>query len=188
MNIIAIDFETACPGDGNACQLGLAWIEGDRVVRVEERYIRPRDMQFTFSWCHGITEEHVWDKPEFPEVFAEFKAELEGALMLAHNAGFDAKVLGGCIDCYGLEHPRMEFLCTVKIARAVWPELPSKSLNSVAELLGLRFRHHNAAEDARVCAEIAIAAARIMGALSIADIAPRLPEFRRLREDARKAA
>jgi DNA polymerase-3 subunit epsilon len=188
MNIIALDFETACPGDGNACQLGLAWIEGDRVVRVEERYIRPRDMLFTFSWCHGITEEHVWDKPEFPEVFAEFRAELDGALMLAHNAEFDAKVLRGCVDSYGLQHPQTEFLCTVKLARAVWPELPSKSLSSMAEHLGLRFQHHNAAEDARVCAEVAIAAARIMGAFSVADIVPRLDAFRRLRRDALRAA
>ena len=188
MNIIAIDFETACPGDGNACQLGLAWIEADRVVRVEERYIRPRDMQFTFSWCHGITEEHVWDKPEFPEVFEEFRSELEGALMLAHNAGFDAKVLRGCVDCYGLRHPQVEYLCTVKVARAVWPELPSKSLKAVAEMLGLRFQHHNAAEDARVCAEIAIAAARIMGVHSVAEIIPRLADFRRLRQEKLKAA
>ena len=188
MRTIAIDFETACPGVGNACQLGLAWIEGDRVVRVEERYIRPRDMNFTFSWVHGISEEHVWDKPEFPEVFAEFASEMDGALMLAHNAGFDANVLRGCIESYGLEHPPMEFLCTVRVARAVWPELPSKSLKNVADHLGFRFRHHNAAEDARICAEIAIAASRIMGAFNVADIVPRLAEFGKLRRDALRAA
>ena len=89
MKTIALDFETACPQPGNACQIGLAWIEGLEVTRVEERYIRPRDMNFTFTWCHGISEEHVWDQPEFPDVLNEFRADLSGALVLAHNASFD---------------------------------------------------------------------------------------------------
>jgi len=178
---IAIDFETACGGDGNACQIGLAWIEGHQIVRVEERYIRPRDMRFRFTWCHGITEEHCWDQPEFPEVISEFRSELDGALVLAHNARFDARVLGGCFSFYGLDRLNLDFLCTLQVARTMWPALPSKSLKSVADHLGLKFRHHNAAEDARVCALIAIAAARIMGVFDVADIGPRLPAFREQR-------
>ena len=182
MKTIALDFETACPGPGNACQIGLAWIEGERVTRVEERFIRPRDMNFTFTWCHGITADHVWDKPEFPEVLAEFRDELDGALVLAHNAGFDAGVMRGCADAYGIAEPDMSYFCTLRLARTIWPELKSKSLGSVAAHLGLRFQHHNAAEDARVCALIAIAAARIVGALEIADIPARLEARRALSE------
>jgi DNA polymerase-3 subunit epsilon len=178
---IAIDFETACGGDGNACQIGLAWIEGHEIVRVVERYIRPRDMRFSFSWCHGITAEHVWDKPGFPDVIAEFRSELDGALMLAHNARFDARVLRGCLACYELDGLELDFLCTLQVARAMWPKLPSKSLKSVANHLGLKFRHHNAAEDARICALIAIAAARMMGLFEVAEIKPRLAAFRELR-------
>ena len=152
MKTIALDFETACPAPGNACQLGLAWIEGDRVVRVEERYIRPKDMEFTFTFVHGITEDHVWDKPEFPDVLAEFRDDLDGALVLAHNAGFDKGVMQGCARVYGITAPRSRYLCTLAIARAVWPELPSKSLGNVAKHLGIRFKHHNAAEDAAACA------------------------------------
>src|ERR1700681_2346266 len=57
MKTIAIDFETANPKPGNACQIGLAWIVGGRVTRVEERFIRPRDNWFAFTWVHGITAE-----------------------------------------------------------------------------------------------------------------------------------
>lgn len=179
--IIALDFETACPKPGNACQIGLAWIEGDRVVRVEERYIRPRDMEFTFSWVHGITIEHVWDKPEFPDVLEEFRGELTGALVLAHNARFDEGVLRGCADIYGMKVPSMSFLCTLQIARAVWPELKSKSLDNVSRHLGIAFKHHNAAEDARACAFVAIAAARVMGAFEVSDIPSRLEAWRAVR-------
>jgi DNA polymerase-3 subunit epsilon len=171
---IALDFETANPDPGNACQLGLAWIEDGRVVRVEDRLIRPRDMRFTFTWVHGITAAHVKDAPEFPEVLEEFRADLTGALVLAHNAGFDAGVMRGCTRAYRLRQPRMHFLCTLMIARRVWPELPSKALKNVARHLGISFRHHDAAEDARACAEVALAAARELGAAEIADIPARL--------------
>src|SRR4029453_10004283 len=66
----ALDFETPNPHAGNACQVGLAWIERGRVVRIEERYIRPREMRFTFTWVHGITAAHVEAAPEFPDALA----------------------------------------------------------------------------------------------------------------------
>lgn len=135
-------------------------------------------MRFTFTWVHGITANDVRDAPEFPEVFEEFRPALKGALLLAHNAGFDAGVMRSCLRVYGMRSPRLSYLCTLGIARTVWPELQSKSLDSVARHLGLRFRHHNAAEDARVCAEIAIAAARIVDALEVADIPARLDVWR----------
>jgi DNA polymerase-3 subunit epsilon len=179
--ILALDFETACPKPGNACQIGLAWIEGASVVRREMRYIRPRDMEFTFTWCHGITAEHVWDQPEFPAVLEEFRDELEGALILAHNAGFDEGVMKACARTYGARLPAMHWFCTLRIARAVWPELKSKSLDNVARHLGIKFRHHDAAEDAAACAYVAIAAARVMGVYEVSDIPERLEAWRALR-------
>jgi DNA polymerase III subunit epsilon len=175
---IAIDFETANPEPGNACQIGLAWIEGSRVTRIEERLIRPREMRFSFTWVHGITADHVRDAPEFPDVLAEFRDDMHGALMLAHNARFDAGVMRGCARAYGLKAPRTRYLCTLDIARKVWPQLKSKALGSVAAHLGIAFSHHNAAEDARACAQIALAAANAVGALEVADIPARLAVWR----------
>jgi DNA polymerase-3 subunit epsilon len=135
-------------------------------------------MVFTFSWVHGITAGDVEDKTEFPAVFEEFHSDLEGALLLAHNAGFDAGVLRGCMRAYGVKAKRLRYLCTLRVARTVWPELPSKSLDNLARHLGLAFRHHNAAEDARVCAEIALAAASAVNALEVADLQHRLDVWR----------
>ena len=140
LRTIAIDFETANPRPGNACALGLAWIEGGRVTRIEERLIRPREMRFTFTWVHGITAADVREAPEFPEVFEEFRPDLKGALLLAHNASFDAGVMRGCARAYGMKSPRLSYLCTLGIARSVWPELRSKSLDNVARHLGFKFR------------------------------------------------
>ena len=100
--------------------------------------------------------------------------------MLAHNAGFDAAVMRGCAEIYGVAQPDMTWLCTLKIAREVWPDLKSKSLGNLAKHLGLRFQHHHAGEDAMVCGWVAIAAMRIAGAWDVAHLPARLEARRAL--------
>ena len=94
-NFAAIDFETANERRDSACAVGLAWIEGGRVVRRESRLIRPPQLRFSPGniRVHGILPADVRDAPTFPEVIAEFLPDLSGGLMLAHNAGFDMGVI-----------------------------------------------------------------------------------------------
>ncbi len=172
MKTIAIDFETANEQRGSACSVGLAWIEDGRVVRVEERLIRPRGMRFSsFNIAiHGIRPEHVAHAPEFPEVMDEFADDFRGSTMIAHNAAFDFSVWRACLDTYGVGYPDLSYLCSVKMARHVWPHLISHKLNVLAQHLGLTFAHHNAAEDAAICAEASLAMARSLGASHVHDI------------------
>lgn len=172
MKIIAVDFETANEQRGSACSVGLAWIEGDRVVRVEERYIRPKTMRFSsFNIAiHGIRPEQVEDAGEFPEVMDEFAEDFVGATMIAHNAAFDFSVWRACLDQYRQCYPELHYLCSVKMAQKVWPGLPSHKLNVLASHLGLTFTHHNAAEDAAICAEAAISIARSLKAPTLLDV------------------
>lgn len=172
MSIIAIDFETANEGRGSACSVGLAWIEDNRVVRVEERLIRPKDMRFSsFNIAiHGIRPEHVEDAGQFPEVMDEFIDDFRNVTMIAHNAAFDFSVWRACLDAYGQSYPELQYLCSVKIAQRAWPHLLSHKLNVLASHLGLTFMHHNAAEDAAICAKAAIAAARTFSVATVHDI------------------
>lgn len=172
LKTIAIDFETANEQRGSACSVGLAWIENNRVVRVEERLIRPRDMRFSsFNIAiHGIRPEHVEDAPEFPEVMDEFADDFHGATMIAHNAAFDFSVWRSALDGYRMDYPELSYLCSVKMAQRVWPQLISHKLNVLAQHLGLSFAHHNAAEDAAICAEASIAIARDLNLDSILGI------------------
>ncbi len=172
MKTIAIDFETANEQRGSACSVGLAWIEDGRVVRVEERLIRPRDMRFSsFNIAiHGIRPEQVEDAGEFPEVMDEFADDFRGATMIAHNASFDFSVWRACLDLYRQSYPELSYLCSVKMAQKVWPHLGSHKLNMLARHLGLNFMHHNAAEDAAVCAEASIAIAQALRVAHVRDI------------------
>ncbi|ODS54794.1 MAG: DNA polymerase III subunit epsilon [Agrobacterium sp. SCN 61-19] len=158
---IAIDFETATEARASACSIGLAFIENGRVVRVEERLIRPPENRYSpFNIAiHGIRPEHTAHAPEFADVMLEFAADFEGARMIAHNASFDFSVLRACLDFSGLEYPELSYLCSVKLAQRHWPDLGSHRLNVLAAHLGFSFQHHNAAEDARICAEACLAMA-----------------------------
>ena len=172
LKTIAIDFETANEQRGSACSVGLAWIEDGRVVRIEERLIRPKTMRFSsFNIAiHGIRPEHVEDAGEFPEVMDEFADDFRGATMIAHNAAFDFSVWRSCLDLYRQDYPELSYLCSVKMAKKVWPHLGSHKLNILAGHLGLTFAHHNAAEDAAICAEAAIAIAGSLGISQVRDI------------------
>jgi DNA polymerase-3 subunit epsilon len=119
---------------------------------------------------HGIRPEDVADKPEFPEVLAEYLPELTGSLVLAHNAAFDISVMRATLDKYNRPYPEFTYLCTAKLARKVWPTLPSSTLDTVAHHLGIKFEHHHAASDAAACAEIALAASRILRTTTIEEV------------------
>lgn len=172
MKIIAVDFETANEQRGSACSVGLAWIEDNCVVRVEERLIRPKDMRFSsFNVAiHGIRPEHVENAPEFPEVMDEFADDIFGATMIAHNAAFDFSVWRACLDRHQQSYPEFRYLCSVKMAQKVWPNLKSHKLNIIASHLGHAFTHHNAAEDASICAQAAISITRTLGVATLLDV------------------
>jgi DNA polymerase-3 subunit epsilon len=153
LKTIAIDFETANEQRGSACSVGLAWIEDGKVTRVEERLIRP----------HDIRPADVEDSPEFPEVMDEFFDDFRDATMIAHNASFDFSVFRASCDTYRMAYPTLNYLCSVKMSQKVWPHLPSHKLNIIADHLRLRFMHHNAAEDAAVCAQATLEMAKSVG-------------------------
>ncbi|MCJ2034392.1 3'-5' exonuclease [Methylobacterium sp. J-068] len=169
MTVIAIDFETANERRDSACAVGLAWIADGAVVRRESRLIRPPELRFAPGniRVHGIVPADVRTRPEFPDVMAEFLPDLASGLILAHNAGFDMGVLRASLAAYGMHPPAFAYLCTLQIARRVFPAEEGCGLGKVAARLGIRFEHHDAGEDAYACAEIALAAARQTGAPSI---------------------
>ncbi len=172
MKFIAIDFETANEQRGSACSVGLAWIQDNEIVRVEERLIRPKDMRFAgFNISiHGIHPKDVEDAPEFPEVMDEFQDEFRTAVMIAHNASFDMSVWRSTLDKYNRPYPEFTYLCTLWMARKVWDDLPSYRLLDLGNFLGISFKHHNAAEDAAACGRVALAAAETLCVTAIDNI------------------
>ena len=173
MRYVALDFETANSQRSSVCAIGIAIVENRDVVQRMHWLVRPRELDFN-PWnvsIHGITEHDVADKPEFDDLWNDIRTILKDQLVLAHNAAFDMSVLRAVLDQYDLPYPTLEYLCTVKIAKHVWPDLDSFALPVVSNHLGIHLIHHDAEEDAVAAATIGIRACEQVAAPTMQHLA-----------------
>lgn len=117
-----------------------------------QRAIPPQIMQLT-----GITTAMVCDAPPISAVLPMFLEFCRGAVLVAHNAGFDIGFLKAAAQQCDLPWPRPPVLCTVRLARRVLTreEAPSVRLSALATL----FRSgteptHRALDDARATVDV----------------------------------
>jgi DNA polymerase-3 subunit epsilon len=66
-------------------------------------------------------------------------------------------VLRACCEARAAKLTQKPFVCTVKVARAVWNLRPA-TLADVCRHLQIPLQHHDAASDAHACARILLAA------------------------------
>ncbi|MHC5249935.1 3'-5' exonuclease [Enterococcus sp. LJL90] len=157
MNFIAMDFETANYQSHSACSLALVMVQNSQIVGQYYSLIKPETEFFYRNiQIHGIHPEDVREAPMFPEVWQTIQQYFQrDRLIVAHNAGFDTKVLAGCLDYYQLTRPEYLSLCTVRTSRKLFPEMKNHRLNTVCQELGITLEnHHDALEDSRACANI----------------------------------
>jgi DNA polymerase-3 subunit epsilon len=169
LTFVAIDFETADKGRDSACSVGLVRVENGVIVQKAVQLIRPPRLEggdlfspapeeFEFTYIHGIKPAQVLDAPTFAQAWPKLAPLLKGVQFLAaHNAPFDSGVLEACCAAAGLPKPAHRFVCTVRLARAVWSIFPTK-LPDVCRRLDIQLNHHEALSDAEACARIVIAA------------------------------
>lgn len=157
-DFVAIDFETANYEKTSACAVGLAVVQGGKVVETFGALIRPEPFYFFegFTAIHGITAADVEFEPDFSRVWPEIERRIAGRRLLAHNAGFDRSVLKHCLRHYRIAFPQPQFVCTVRLARAAFPGLDNHRLDTVCRSLKVELQHHRADSDAHACAQIAL--------------------------------
>ena len=96
----------------------------------------------------GIDDAMVKDAPRFADIAGALRAFLDRGVFVAHNAPFDYSFLQAEFARLGQtwQSPK---LCTVRLARHLFPELPSRSLGFLCEHLLIEiFGRHRAAGDA----------------------------------------
>lgn len=105
----------------------------------------------------GITTAMVCAAPPLPAVLPSVLEFLSGAVLVAHNAAFDAGFLRAACERHGRTWPRPPVLCTARLARAVLPraECPSVRLAALARHFGCATEpDHRALTDARATVEV----------------------------------
>lgn len=116
------------------------------------RTIPPQIVELT-----GITTAMVRDAPRIESVLPAFLEFSRGAVLVAHNAGFDIGFLRAAAQRAELGWPRPPVLCTVKLARRVLTrdEAPTVKLSALARLFGASTTPtHRALDDARATVDV----------------------------------
>ena len=127
------------------------------------RRIPPRIRALT-----GISDGMVATAPRFSEIAESVAGFLQGGIFVAHNAPFDWRFLSAELERSMGAVPVGRQLCTVRLARKLLPQLPSRSLDALASFFDLRIAaRHRALDDARATGELLL---RLLGMLEEREI------------------
>lgn len=179
--IVMLDFETT----------GLSPVMGDRITEVAalrivggevvERYVSLINCNVRIpsfiTGLTGITQAMVDSAPPVHQVLPELLDFIGGDTLSAHNASFDEKFLLAEAARLNLQARHQSLVCSLKLSRRVFPQLPSYKLGQLSSQLGIRFKSaaHRAESDAEVAAQVLIHIGKHIGSTyGIAAVDPAL--------------
>jgi DNA polymerase III subunit epsilon len=153
-----IDFETTQSPTGlRAVEVGAVLFEHGQEVQALGELINPgcRIDHWSMS-IHHISNEDVTSASDFLGVWQRLRPLLEEAVVVAHNAGFDAGALRNELVRHSLTPPPLEWWDTLRLARRVWRRMfQSYSLDHLrCQLMLPGTVAHRALDDARVASHL----------------------------------
>ncbi|TFV60580.1 DEDD exonuclease domain-containing protein [Mycobacterium sp. PS03-16] len=160
---VVVDLETT---GGRACgdhpdaitEIGAVKVRGGTVLGELATLVDPgRSIPSQIVALTGITTAMVCAAPRIESVLPAFLEFSRGAVLVAHNAGFDIGFLRAAAEQCQLTWPRPPVLCTVKLARRVLTreEAPSVRLSALAQLFNATTTPtHRALDDARATVDV----------------------------------
>jgi DNA polymerase III epsilon subunit family exonuclease len=176
--MVAVDLETtgSLTGVDRIIEVGMAALERGQVVKQfsslchSSRRVSPRIRRLT-----GIKPSQLKEAPTFAEVAPTIVDMLRGAhAFVAHDVRFDMPFLRWELERHGLEMPDLPAVCTLQLARSLWPDLHGWRLQDLAGTFAVAHTHpHRAGEDALATAGVlarALAAVREHGAKTLGDL------------------
>lgn len=160
--LVVLDFETTGlqPEQGDRItEVGLVRIESGRIVDRYQSLVNcgvaiPRHIvAYT-----GITQQMVDEAPPVAEVMRDLADFIGDASVVSHNAVFDHRFFVRECRRQRVAMVIEPFICSMRVARRVYPDLKSHSLAELARVLQLKGtgRQHRAAVDAERTAELVL--------------------------------
>lgn len=157
MHYAIVDIETT---GGYAARNGIIEIsvqifDGTRVIETFESLVNPHQTIPRYIQAFtGITNEMVETAPSFEEIAEQVYTILQGHVFVAHNVNFDYSFVKSHLDFYGYTFTAKK-LCTVRLARQIFPGFPSYSLGNLCTSLGIDLQNrHRAAGDASATVQL----------------------------------
>lgn len=170
---VVFDIETTgfSPLKNRIIEIGAVRVEEGRIVDKFGSFVNPDvPIPFEIEKLTGINDNMVLDAPKIDRVLPEFLEFCRGAVMVAHNAGFDISFIKENARQQGLEfNPTV--LDTVSLARVLLPNLNRFKLDTVAKELKINLaNHHRAVDDAGATAEIFVRFIKMLKERDIFDL------------------
>lgn len=163
---VALDVETANNDRASICQIGLACVDWDNQIHTWSTYVDPEVAFSSFNTkLHGINANTVARANAFPIVWESLEPFLKQYAMVQHSR-FDELAINAACQRHALNLPRFKWTDSVKVAQHAWPQFKGNGghgLSSLKKRLGLRFKHHDAGEDAGASAQVILRAEIVLG-------------------------
>lgn len=162
-DFVAIDVEYATRNEQSICQFGLAVVRNAEIVKTRRWNIQPPNNVYDekTSYVHKMTAETTANCPTLPEVWTEIATYLDGEEIWAHNAdSVETHVIEKNLIFYKIPHKPYVIYDSMRLFLRPDKERWNSScgLENCLYALGLPCNHHHdAAEDASMCAQILIA-------------------------------
>nr|WP_317283062.1 PolC-type DNA polymerase III [uncultured Sellimonas sp.] len=154
---VVFDLETTgfSPIQDKIIEIGAVKVEKGKITDRFSTFVNPQvPIPFEITKLTSITDEMVEDAETIETILPQFLEFIDGAPLVAHNAGFDVGFMEQ--NCrYQDITPNFVSIDTVALARVLLPTLSKYKLNVVAKALNISLEnHHRAVDDAGATAEI----------------------------------
>lgn len=136
-------------------EIAIVLHDGEKVTDTFSTLLNPeRSIPWPITQLTGITEEMVVKAPKFFEVAKQVVQLTEGRIFVAHNVSFDYAFVREEFARLGYDFQRRQ-LCTVRLARKVFPGLSSYSLSSLKKHFSIHTnKSHRALDDTMATARL----------------------------------
>ena len=148
------------PEDSEVIEIATVIVENGQIKKDFCSYIKPLiPIPDFITQMTGIRNEDVKDASKAEVVLKDWLKFIEdGYYFCAHNVMFDYDFVYKNLQTYNLPLDnlnKLKFFCTVKTARVLYPELPSRKLNDLIKHFNIPVeKRHRALDDAMATAKI----------------------------------
>lgn len=155
-----LDVETTglSPRRNNIIEIGLVKVSNLKIVDRFQSMVNPgREIPYYITNLTGITTDEIFDAPFFEDIAEKVQNFIGTDILTAHNLSFDKSFLKRELIFSGKEYLTNFNLCTLRIARRLYPMLKKRSLTYICHYLGIHNPNaHRALGDAEVTAKALI--------------------------------
>lgn len=151
---IVLDVETANKNQASICQIGITYVQDQRIESINSFNINPEEPFDAYNKnLHGITERAVENSKTFIDAYPYLKQILSIVPVFQHS-DFDERAISAACSKYMTPQIAALWLSSIEFFKYYWPSSPSYKLEYLSKANHISINHHDAAEDSFATAQL----------------------------------